>query len=64
MSYRNELSSKKRKAGSKEPQARKRRKSSGSRTSKVSEGNGGEVESDVSSDHDEHIYETTSQHRR
>ena len=47
MSYRNELSSKKRKAGSKEPQARKRRKSSGSRTSKVSEGNGGEVESDV-----------------
>lgn len=61
MSYRNELNTKKRKAGSKEPQSKKRRKSSGSRTS---EGNGGEVESNVSSGHYEHIYEPNSQHRR
>ena len=59
MSYRNELNTKK--SGSKEPQSKKRRKSSGSRTS---EGNGGEVESNVSSGHYEHIYEPNSQHRR
>ena len=57
MSYRNELNTKKRKAGSKKSQSKKRRKSSGSRTSG---GSGGEVESDVSSGH----YEPTSQHRR